>query len=282
MDEANGFGDQIASAHVILRHFRFLMSFGKVPECIYTRVRRHSFRHFVANVAHVRDFSDAKKSQAGRWANLAVMHMRYARTSSLSPWSTSFWRCWRAWMTRLARAPLTTGRGWAVREFLSPHASPPSSAVEVECLREADDVDGDDERSDEEDGPEPEGPSGAIPESGLPGGWTEEVVDILGERQSTYYAGPDGSLRVSRCDAWWAYLRSVQEPRDCGPAEIRKVLVCWDRLWCQHTLTRTSQCMVGVWVTLYGPTCRPKGGTRVTPTPSRRGGSTCAESCRSG
>ena len=79
LDQATGFGDSMASAYVILRHYRFLMDFGKVPAEVSQRVRRHSFRHFPANVARVCHFSDTKKSQTGRWADLSVMPIRYAQ-----------------------------------------------------------------------------------------------------------------------------------------------------------------------------------------------------------
>ena len=79
LSDATGFGKSMASACVVLRHFQFLMALAGVPESVAKLIRRHSFRHFPANVSRVAEFSDAKKRQVGRWADLEYMPSRYAQ-----------------------------------------------------------------------------------------------------------------------------------------------------------------------------------------------------------
>ena len=61
--DSTGFGDKMASACVVLRHFREIAESIGMPREAAKVIRRHSWRHFGANVTRVAEFAEAKKSQ---------------------------------------------------------------------------------------------------------------------------------------------------------------------------------------------------------------------------
>jgi len=153
--EAAGFGDTVASAAVLLRLFRGLAeSIGMPPE-LAKLMRRHSWRHFGANVARVAEFSAEDRSGVGRWGNIEDMPMRYAQEVEEVAMMAIVLKIERAVVRALERMPLAKWPWVAGWENLSPQVElRPSQVVPPGCCPEAEDRESDDEDSDvdEDDG----------------------------------------------------------------------------------------------------------------------------------
>ena len=155
--ESVGFGDSMASAYVILRHFRELAAAVGMPAEAAAVIRRHSWRHFAANITRVAEFADSKKSQVGRWNCLEVMPVRYAQEVENVAMMGIVLEIEQVLDAALARVPLCKWPWLAGWENLSPHvALRPSQAVPMECMPEPED------RSDDEDSDVEEGVDAAV------------------------------------------------------------------------------------------------------------------------
>ena len=154
--ESTGFGDKMASAQVVLRHFREIASSIGMPGEAAMVIRRHSWRHFGANVTRVAEFSDSKKSQVGRWGSLEVMPVRYAQEVEEVAMMGIILEIERVLEEALRRVPLREWpwlTGW---EHLSPHVSLRPDLVHdvpLACFPEAGDRSDDEDSEIEEDAP---------------------------------------------------------------------------------------------------------------------------------
>ena len=148
LEASVGFADKMASAYVVLRHFREIAATIGMPDEAAKVVRRHSWRHFGANVTRVAEFSDAKKSQVGRWGSLEVMPVRYAQEVENVAMMGIILEIEQVLEAALQRVPLKKWPWLAGWEHLSPHVSLRPELVReipVECFPESED------RSDDED-----------------------------------------------------------------------------------------------------------------------------------
>ena len=156
LSESTGFSDKMASAYVVLRHFREIAVAIGMPGEAAKVIRRHSWRHFAANITRVAEFSEAKKSQVGRWGSLEVMPVRYAQEVENVAMMGIILEVEQVLAAALKRVPLKKWPWLAGWEHLSPHVSLRPNMVKdvpVECLPEPEDR-SDDEDSEVEEGSE--------------------------------------------------------------------------------------------------------------------------------
>ena len=152
--DSTGFGDKMASACVVLRHFREIAESIGMPREAAKVIRRHSWRHFGANVTRVAEFAEAKKSQVGRWGSLEVMPVRYAQEVENVAMMGIILEIEKVLEEALRRVPLEKWPWLAGWEHLSPHVLlRPAMVKEIpmECMPESVD------RSDDEDSEVEEG-----------------------------------------------------------------------------------------------------------------------------
>jgi hypothetical protein len=148
LEASTGFADKMASAYVVLRHFREIAAAIGMPVEAAKVIRRHSWRHFAANVTRVAEFTEAKKSQVGRWGSLEVMPVRYAQEVENVAMMGIILEVEQVLKEALQRVPLKKWPWLAGWEHLSPHVSLRPEMVQeipVACMPELED------RSDDED-----------------------------------------------------------------------------------------------------------------------------------
>ena len=121
--ESVGFAGKMASAFVVLRHFREIAAAIGMPDEVARVVRRHSWRHFGANVTRVAEFPDAKKSQVGRWGSIEVMPVRYAQEVENVAMMGIILEIEQVLKAALQRVPLKKWPWLAGWEHLSPHVA---------------------------------------------------------------------------------------------------------------------------------------------------------------
>ena len=156
LSDATGFGASMASASVLLRHFKFLAESVGMESSLVGKFRRHSWRHFIANITRIAEFSEGERAQAGRWANLENMPTRYAQEVENAAMMAIVLKVEVVVRDALARVPLAKWPwvgGW---EHLSPVAAirgghEPGGAP-LSCPLVIEDVESDDECSDMDEG----------------------------------------------------------------------------------------------------------------------------------
>ena len=137
-----------------MRHFREIAAAIGMPAEAAKVIRRHSWRHFGANITRVAEFSEAKKSQVGRWGSIEIMPVRYAQEVENVAMMGIILDIEKVLAAALRRVPLKKWPWLAGWEHLSPHVSlrPDMVAdIPVECMPEPED------RSDDEDSEVEEG-----------------------------------------------------------------------------------------------------------------------------
>ena len=177
LSEATGISTRMASAAIILRHFRELASSAGMPAEVAKLIRRHSWRHFAANVARVAEFSDADKHQVGRWGNLENMPTRYAQEVEEVAMMAIILRVESVVKEALTRVPSREWPWLAGWENLSPHValrSRSGDAIPIACEPEVEDREDDDEDSDVEEDEVEGGAAQAAPPM-----MDREVSDVL-------------------------------------------------------------------------------------------------------
>ena len=149
--DSTGFGDSMAPAAKVLELFRGLgESVGMPPEAARV-MRRHSWRHFAANVTRVAEFSRSDREQVGRWGSLEHMPTRYAQEVEEVTMMAIILRVEAKLREALERALLREWPWLAGWERLSPHVLlRPEQVVEIPlaCEPEQADRSDDDEDSD--------------------------------------------------------------------------------------------------------------------------------------
>jgi hypothetical protein len=154
-----GFADKMASAYVVLRHFREIAAAIGMPVEAARVIRRHSWRHFGANVTRVAEFTEAKKAQVGRWGSLEVMPVRYAQEVENVAMMGIILEIEQVLKEALQRVPLAKWPWLAGWENLSPHVKLRPNLVKeipVACMPELEDRSGD-EDSEVDEGSEADG-----------------------------------------------------------------------------------------------------------------------------
>ena len=183
---STGFDDRMASASVILRHFRGLAEIIGMPEEAAKVIRRHSWRHFCANITRVAEFAPADKEQVGRWGSLESMPIRYAQEVEEVTMMAIILKVEAVVVKALDRVPLDQWPWIAGWEHLSPNVSlRPSDVVSIPLACEPEDLDrvSDDEDSDEESITDEITPYGSLVEDRI----ADEVVqawdDFISSKQ---------------------------------------------------------------------------------------------------
>ena len=151
--DSAGFDDRMASASVILRHFRCLADIIGMPAEAAKVIRRHSWRHFCANITRVAEFAPSDKEQVGRWGSLEVMPIRYAQEVEEVSMMAIILKVEAVVVKALKRVPLEQWPWIAGWEHLSPNVLlRPSDVVHIPLACEPEELDrvSDDEDSDEE------------------------------------------------------------------------------------------------------------------------------------
>ena len=221
--ESVGFADKMASAYVVLRHFREIAAAIGMPYEAAKVVRRHSWRHFGANVTRVAEFADAKKSQVGRWGSLEVMPVRYAQEVENVAMMGIILEIEQVLKAALQRVPLKKWPWLAGWEHLSPHVALRPELVKeipVECLPEpgdrSDDEDSEVDEDSDDDADEP-GRATVLPDSG--GAAVLEAWDNL-QREKVAARTVVGAWtlefvlrKISDCSAGDCYAKCAGRPR---------------------------------------------------------------------
>jgi hypothetical protein len=165
LEESTGFADKMASAYVVLRHFREIAAAIGMPVEAAKVIRRHSWRHFAANVTRVAEFTEAKKSQVGRWGSLEVMPVRYAQEVENVAMMGIILEVEQVLKEALQRVPLKKWPWLAGWEHLSPHVSLRPEMVQeipVACMPELEDRSDDEDSEVEEDSDVDDAESGQL------------------------------------------------------------------------------------------------------------------------
>ena len=229
-----GFAHTMASAYVVLRHFREIAAAIGMPDEVAKVVRRHSWRHFGANVTRVAEFSDAKKSQVGRWGSLEVMPVRYAQEVENVAMMGIILEMEQVVKAALQRVPLQKWPWLAGWEHLSPHVSlrPDLVAeVPVECLPEPEDRSDDEDSEVDEDSDDDVGEPGraaAPPDSdgaAVLQAWDTLQHEKVAARMVVGVWTLEFVLRkISDCSAGDCYAKCAGRPRIRSRVALRSVL----------------------------------------------------------
>ena len=232
VDDATGFAHTMASAVVILRHFRRVMHILGADQAVAELIRRHSFRHWIANITRVADFSPAKKSQAGRWADLGCMPTRYAQEVEFVTMVDIIMEAVECVDRAVERLPIHAWPWLGGWEQLSPRVElrdSPAACVPLECPPEAEDVVDDDERSDVDEDEDLVGMD-TNDANGIPPGWKEQsLASGLGSDLS-FYVHDDGRSVRSRCAAWQSQKRGMRAAGRVDIGLVGELVKQWDAL----------------------------------------------------
>lgn len=195
-----------ASAYLILRYLREIL---QLPSLSISgedaaRLRRHSFRHWIANMMRVLKFSWSESFQGGRWKESSVMPLRYAQEVQFVASVDIIVRVIQACEAVLRDQPLDSWPlfgGWERflpdRRFSSPEETP---ALAYEPSASDDDSGGD--SSDDEEAGANVTVAPSVSKRELPPGWRREDHTISNERVYPTFHGP-GSVRArSLAGAW--------------------------------------------------------------------------------
>ena len=254
--DASGLVDRPATPYMILKYLREILQLPSISmtEGDAGRVRRHSFRHWIANCTRVLGFSLSDSFQGGRWKEQGVMPLRYAQEVKFLVHIRIIRNVLSKCEEALRRVPLDSWPVFGGWELLDPEASasvPLAVEPEDEFENEGDDRDSDVEDGDDLDVvPEPaevrvpvkptstSAPGG---DQALPAGWRKEVQILSSGRAIPHFYGPEESYSRSLVGAWRQFHVSERLPsaKPLVPNVGDKVEVWWtdDKRWLTAVIT---------------------------------------------
>ena len=244
--DASELVDRPATPYMIVKYLRELLKLPSISmsEADANRMRRHSFRHWIANCTRVLGFSLSDSFQGGRWKEQGVMPLRYAQEVKFLVHIRIIRKVLSKCEEALRRVPVDNWPVFGGWEFLDPDASVSVPlAVEPE---EGFENEGDDRDSDDEDGDQvdivPEPARVKVPvapkirstprvESTLPLGWKKEVQILSSGRSVPHFYGPNESYSRSLVGAWRQFHASEGKPPSVLllPAVGDRIEVWWTR-----------------------------------------------------
>ena len=199
-----------ASAFIVLRYLREILQLPTVSLSAEEAkwLRRHSFRHWIANAIRILKFGLPDAFQAGRWKDSAVMPLRYALETKFVVMVDIVVRvldeCYAA-LQRVPAARWPIFGGWELLlgdDGLIAGESCESPELVV-CPGESDDDDEDSADEDCESSSVREPPiAPARGKKALPAGWTRTEQRFSSGRTIPHFYGPNGEYARSVVGAW--------------------------------------------------------------------------------
>ena len=220
-----------ASAYLILRYLQeilLLPSLSMSPADA-QRLRRHSFRHFIANLMRVLKFTWSESFQGGRWKESSVMPLRYAQEVQFVASVDIIVRVVLACEGVIRDFPLDSWPlfgGWERflpdRRFSSEDAAPP---VSVEPVGSEAGSDGDSSEDEYAGANVPK--SFSVSRRDLPSGWERVEHTLQSGRVYHTFSGPGDARARSIAEAWRVHGSSPSSQPEIEffpPAGVCKVI----------------------------------------------------------
>jgi hypothetical protein len=213
LGEVSEFIFKPASSYMILKYLRFILQLPSVslPAAEAARMRRHSFRHWVANCIRILKFPMSDAFQGGRWKEMAVMPLRYAQETRFVSSVDVIRRVLDACERAMEQTPIDEWPvfgGWELLLPLSDSRRTSAGDIPLTFEPEPGVDDGSDDSSDDEDLEEqissPAKPKRAAARKpkNLPPAWTMEKQVLSSGREVPHYHGPNGEYARSVVEAW--------------------------------------------------------------------------------
>ena len=205
LDSACEFLDEPASAYMMLRYLKEILAMGPLfmgGEAL-QRLRRHSFRHWIANAARVLanalKFSSTDLFQAGRWKEGGIMPLRYAQETQFLLAVDIIVRVLEACQAALALVPASEWPYFGGWELLMPARSAHVAIPDRFCEPEAGEASGEDS-SDDDSVVTVKAP--VVVRTALPPGWSQEEQVLSSGRVILRFRHTSGAHTRSKVGAW--------------------------------------------------------------------------------
>ena len=195
-----------ASAYLILRYLREIVVLPPLAmsPADAARLRRHSFRHFLANCIRLLKFPLPDAFQGGRWKDHHIMPLRYALEAKFIVMVDIIVRVIQACQEALARVPFSQWPAFGGWEHLLPQrewGGVGASTVAFDVEPEADEADDDSDDEMEVDHVDERAAESSVASSvgadQLPDGWTRVNQTLSSLRVIPHYYGPNGQYSRS-------------------------------------------------------------------------------------
>jgi hypothetical protein len=212
-------GDEPASNYMILRYLREILALPELAmsEEMRKRLRRHSFRHFIANsvrvLSNVQKFTPSDSFQAGRWKEGGTMPLRYAQETQFLLAVDIILRVVDECSGALQRVPLHEWPLFGGWELLLPERASARQPIQL-FSPEPEEAEGRD--SSDEDEPKPTATHPTEVRAGIPEGWSCVRQILSSGREVPHYYGPDGVHVRSRLASW----REFDKAPSIEPTEV--------------------------------------------------------------
>ena len=205
----------MASSFLIIRYLREILSLPSLAMSASDaeRMRRHSFRHWIANLMRVLKFQWSDLFTGGRWKEQSVMPLRYSQEVQFVASVDLIVRVIQACEKAISEFPLESWPiygGW--ERFLPDRRFAPGEPV-VMAYDQAPSDSGSDSSEDEDDGSNVR-PIRPFSQRELPDGWSRSERHLESGRVIPCYHGPNGESARSLVEAWRVVSAA---PRAFGP-----------------------------------------------------------------
>ena len=213
----------MASAYLILRYLREILQLPSVSMSAAdaARLRRHSFRHWIANMMRVLKFEWSDRFIGGRWKEQSVMPLRYSMEVQMVSSVELIVRVVTACETVLRDQPLSSWPlfgGW--ERFLPDRRFSAGEEVSISVEPEGSEASEHSDSSEDEDDGANVRPVAPVSRRALPPGWSRVDRHTDGGRSYACYFGPDGESARSVAEAWRAHHKVWGDQRAsfCPPS----------------------------------------------------------------
>ena len=201
----SSFLDVPATPYTVLKYLRELAVFPHIGMSAEeaARARRHSFRHYLANVLQMGKFSYEDKFRGGRWRDLSVMPLRYAQETKFLAAVELVCRAMDFVAAAVVRVPISKWPFYGGWELLMPTRGPVPDLAAFALPDPDEEGDSDDETVVVEEADA----SVFVPPPGkdLPPGWSVLIKVLSSGTNVPYFYGPQGEKERSRVGAWRAW-----------------------------------------------------------------------------
>lgn len=203
-----------ASPYIILKYLREILGLPSVSmtESDAKLMRRHSFRHWIANCVRILKFPLSDAFQGGRWKEMAVMPLRYSQETKFVAIVDLISRVLAKCQEALDRVPAENWPVYGGWELLLDDCGGDliqSFDIQEVVLPEQDEEGGESSGEDEPAQAEPvKRPvvrASAKKPRELPAGWSKHTTTLSSGTEVHHYYGPSGEYRRSLKQAWIAF-----------------------------------------------------------------------------
>jgi len=228
---ASGVLNSPASAYLIVRYLREILRLPSLSMSVEdaSKLRRHSFRHWIANMMRVLKFAWSDFFQGGRWKESHIMPLRYAQEVQFVASVDIIVRVLQACETAMSQQPVDSWPlfgGWERflpdRRFTSSDAPPPFSYAP-----EGSEAGSDSDSSADEDAGANVRSAPAVSRRVLPAGWSRTETTLSCGRVLPAFHGPSGERARSMAEAWRVFrapaAASATLPTSSPPAHVLRL-----------------------------------------------------------